>query len=39
MALMNMVINLQVPSNVEKFLSGCTTGRFSRRTQLLEASY
>jgi hypothetical protein len=29
-ALVNTVMNLQVPYNVEKFLSSCTTGGFSR---------
>jgi hypothetical protein len=29
----NMVMNLQVPYNVGKFLNGCTTGGFSRRDQ------
>jgi hypothetical protein len=33
-ALVNMVMNLLVPQNVEKFLSGCTTGGFSRRARL-----
>jgi hypothetical protein len=32
--LVNAVINLQVPQNVGKFLSNCTTGSFSRRAQL-----
>jgi hypothetical protein len=32
--LVNTVMNLQVPQNVGKFLSGCTTGGFSRRAQL-----
>jgi hypothetical protein len=27
----NTVMNLQVPQNAGKFLSGCTTGSFSRR--------
>jgi hypothetical protein len=30
----NMVMNLRVPLNVEKFLSSCATGGFSRRAQL-----
>jgi hypothetical protein len=30
-ALVNLVINLWVPKNVEKFLSSCITGSFSRR--------
>jgi hypothetical protein len=33
-ALVNTVMNLPVPKNAGKFLSGCTTGDFSRRTQL-----
>jgi hypothetical protein len=33
-ALMNTVVNLQVPQNVGKFLSSCTTGIFSRRAQV-----
>jgi hypothetical protein len=33
-ALVHTVMKLRVPSNVEKFLSGCTTGGFSRRVQL-----
>jgi hypothetical protein len=37
-ALVNMVMNLWVPYNVGKFLSSCTTGGFSRRTQLHEVS-
>jgi hypothetical protein len=37
-ALVNMVMNLQVPYNVGKFLSSCTTGSFSRRAQLHEVS-
>jgi hypothetical protein len=35
-ALVNMVMNLQVPYNVGKFLSICTTGGLSRRAQLHE---
>jgi hypothetical protein len=35
-ALVNTVMNLRVPRNVRKFLSGCTTGGSSRRTQLRE---
>jgi hypothetical protein len=35
-ALMNTVMNLRVPLNTGKFLSGCTIGRFSRRAQLHE---
>jgi hypothetical protein len=33
-ALVNAVMNLQVPSNSGKFLSSCTIGGFSRRAQL-----
>jgi hypothetical protein len=33
-ALVNTVLNLRVPYNAGKFLSGCTTGDFSRRAQL-----
>jgi hypothetical protein len=33
-ALVNMVMNLQVPLNAGKLLSSCTTGGFSRRAQL-----
>jgi hypothetical protein len=32
-ALVNTVMNLQVPYNVGKFLSSCATGSFSRRAQ------
>jgi hypothetical protein len=32
----NAVMNLRVPYNVGKFLSGCTIGSFSRRAQLHE---
>jgi hypothetical protein len=35
-ALMKAVINLRVPQNAGKFLSGCTIGSFSRRPQLHE---
>jgi hypothetical protein len=35
-ALMNAVMNLQVPQNAGKFLSDCTIGSFSRRAQLHE---
>jgi hypothetical protein len=35
-ALVNAVMNLRVPYNAGKFLSGCTIGSFSRRTQLHE---
>jgi hypothetical protein len=30
----NTVMNLRVPQNAGKFLSSCTTGRFSRMAQL-----
>jgi hypothetical protein len=33
-ALVNMVKNLRFPLNTGKYLSGCTIGRFSRRTEL-----
>jgi hypothetical protein len=33
-ALVNTAINLQVPQNVGKFVSSCTTGSFSRRAHL-----
>jgi hypothetical protein len=33
-ALVNTVMNLRVPQNAGKFLSGCTLGSFSRRAQL-----
>jgi hypothetical protein len=33
-ALVNMVMNFQVPQNAGKFLSICTIGSFSRRTEL-----
>jgi hypothetical protein len=36
MALVNTVMNLRVPQNVGKFLSGCTIGGFSRRAKLSE---
>jgi hypothetical protein len=32
----NTVINLRVPQNARKFLSGCTVGGFSRRAQFHE---
>jgi hypothetical protein len=32
-ALVNTVMNLRVPQNAGKFLSGCTIGGFSRRAQ------
>jgi hypothetical protein len=35
-ALVNMVLNLRVPLNAEKFLSGCTIGGFPRSAQLRE---
>jgi hypothetical protein len=38
-ALVNTVMNLRVPLIAGKFLSGCTTGGFSRRAQLHEVSY
>jgi hypothetical protein len=43
-ALVNTVMKLRVPSHVGKFLSSCTTGGLTRRTQLhavslLEVSY
>jgi hypothetical protein len=38
MALVNTVMNFRLPINVEKFLSGCTTGGFSRRAHLHEVS-
>jgi hypothetical protein len=37
-ALVNMVMNFQVPQNFGKFLSRFTTGSFSRRAQLHEVS-
>jgi hypothetical protein len=33
-ALVNMVLNLQIPQNAGKFLSGCTTGGLSSSAQL-----
>jgi hypothetical protein len=33
-ALVNMVMNLRVPKNAGKFLSGCTIGSFSKWAQL-----
>jgi hypothetical protein len=33
-ALVNTVMNLRVPYNAGKFLSGCVIDGFSRRTQL-----
>jgi hypothetical protein len=38
-ALMNMVMNLRVPQNVEKSLSNCTPVGFSRRAQLHGVNY
>jgi hypothetical protein len=35
-ALVNMVMNLQVPRSVGKFSNSCITGGFSRRAQLHE---
>jgi hypothetical protein len=35
-ALVNTVMNLVVPKNAGKFLSGCTIGSFSGRDQLLK---
>jgi hypothetical protein len=35
-ALVNAVMNLRVPLNAGKFLSGCTICNFSRRAQLHE---
>jgi hypothetical protein len=32
-ALVNTVMNLGVPQNAGKFLSGCTIGSFSRRAK------
>jgi hypothetical protein len=37
-ALVNTVMNLQLPQNAANFLSSCTTGGFSR-TQLNEVNY
>jgi hypothetical protein len=34
----NTVMNLWVPQNVQKFLSNCTTGGFRRMAQLHEVS-
>jgi hypothetical protein len=34
--LVNAVMNLRVPENAGKFLSGCTIVSFSRRAQLHE---
>jgi hypothetical protein len=38
-ALVSTVMNLRVPSNAGKVLSGCTTGGLSRRAQLHEVGY
>jgi hypothetical protein len=38
-ALVNTVMNLRVALKVEKVLSTCTTGSFSRRVQLHEVSF
>jgi hypothetical protein len=35
-ALVNAVLNLRVPNNAGKFLSGCIIGVFSSRAQLHE---
>jgi hypothetical protein len=35
-ALVNTVMNLRVPKNAGKFLSGCTIGGFSKRAQHLK---
>jgi hypothetical protein len=37
-ALVNTVTSLRVPQNAEKFLSSCTTSRYSRRVHLLEVT-
>jgi hypothetical protein len=37
-ALVNIIMSLWVPRNVGKFFSSCTTGGFSRRTQVYEVS-
>jgi hypothetical protein len=37
-ALVNIIMNLQVPQNVGKFLSSCETGDFSRSAQHHEVS-
>jgi hypothetical protein len=37
-ALVNMVMNLRIPQNIGQFLSHCTVGGFSRRTQHHEVS-
>jgi hypothetical protein len=38
-ALVNTVMNLRVPEIVGKFLSSCTIGSFSGRTQLHKVGY
>jgi hypothetical protein len=38
-ALVKTVMNLRVPYNSWKFLSGCTVGSFSRRAQLRKYSF
>jgi hypothetical protein len=38
-ALVNTIMNLRVSQNAGNFLSGCTTGGFSRRAQLHEVSF
>jgi hypothetical protein len=38
-ALVNTIMHLWVPQNAGKFLSSCTTGGFTSRSQLLEVSY
>jgi hypothetical protein len=35
-ALVNTLMNIRVPENAGKFLSSCTIGSFSRRTELRE---
>jgi hypothetical protein len=37
-ALVNMVMNFRDPSNIGNFLNSCTTGGFSRWSQLHEVS-
>jgi hypothetical protein len=37
-ALVKTVMNLRVPENIGKFLSSCTTGGFSRRSELYEGT-
>jgi hypothetical protein len=38
-ALVNTAMNLLVPKNIGKLLSGCTSGSFSRRARLHGVSY